>query len=103
MKKLTPCLVAAVVAAAFAGSAYASPEEAIAAGKCKSCHGASDSKKGPAWSSLAKKYAGDASAKDKLFTELKAGGKVGNEEDHKAVKASDADIKAIVDIVLSSK
>lgn len=101
--KFVHCLVAAAVTAAFAGSAFASPEEAIAAGKCKSCHGASDSKKGPAWSSVAKKYAGDASAKDKLFTELKAGGKVGNEDDHKAVKASDADIKGVVDIVLNSK
>jgi cytochrome c551/c552 len=55
------------------------------------------------FASLAEKYKGEADAPNKLFTELKNGGKVGDEEDHKKIEASDADIKAVVSVVLSSK
>ncbi len=89
----------AVAAPAFAGSA----EDIIANEKCHKCHTEKTTKKAPSWASLAEKYKGDAGAADKLFAELKKGGKVGDEDDHKQVKGSDADIKAIVQIVLSSK
>ena len=78
-------------------------EDLAAAQKCSKCHTAKTTKKGPSWASVAEKYKGKADAPGKLFTQLKNGGKVGDEDDHKKVEASDADIKAIVQIVLSSK
>ena len=49
--------------------------------------------------SLAAKYKGDAGAEAKLVNVLKTGGA----DDHNKVEASDADLKAIVAIVLSAK
>jgi cytochrome c len=103
---MTPSRIALalVVGAAFAAPAFAgSAEDIIAAEKCNKCHTASTTKKGPSWASLAVKYKGNAEAPARLAKQLKNGGKVGDEEDHKKVPGSDADIKAIVDIVLNSK
>jgi cytochrome c len=100
MTKLLFPLAAAVVSVAFAGSALAGPaEDIIAKEKCGSCHTASTTKKGPSWASVAQKYKGDAGAEAKIVTLLKTGGP----EDHKKVAASDADLKAIANVVLSSK
>jgi len=97
-------IAAALATVALAGPAFAgSAEDIIAKEKCNKCHTATTTKKGPSWASLAEKYKGNADAPNKLFTELKAGGKVGDEDDHLKIVASDADIKAIVAIVLSSK
>ena len=71
--------------------------------KCNKCHTDKTTKKGPSWASVAVKYKGNADAPNKIFMQLKNGGKVGDEDDHKKVEASDADIKAIAAIVLSSK
>ncbi len=96
--------IAAASALAFAASAAAGPtEELIAKEKCTRCHTATTTKKGPSWASVAEKYKGKPDAAAKLFTQLKNGGKVGDEDDHKKVDASDAEIKAIVAVVLSSK
>jgi cytochrome c len=96
--------LALLIAAACAAPAYAgSAEDIITAEKCNKCHTASTTKKGPSWASLATKYKGNAEAPARLAKQLKTGGKVGDEDDHKKVTASDADIKAIVDIVLNSK
>ena len=96
--------VATVGAAALSSPAFAGPiEDLIAKEKCTRCHTATTTKKGPSWASVATKYKGKPDAAAKLFTQLKNGGKVGDEEDHKKVDASDADIKAIVEVVLSSK
>ena len=99
--KFLPVIIAALGfhSAAFAGSA----EDIIAAEKCSKCHTASTTKKGPSWSSIATKYKGNADAPNKIFLQLKNGGKVGDEDDHKKITASDADIKAIAAIVLNSK
>ena len=116
--KLTLSIAAAFAAAALAGPAVAGPGEDLAAKeKCNKCHTDKDTKKGPAWTSVAAKYKGDAKAPamlaakvqgqagaaDKIFLQLKNGGKVGDEDDHKKVVASDADIKALVQLVLSAK
>ena len=96
--------VAALAALAFAGSSFAGPaEDIITKEKCSKCHTEKTTKKGPSWASVATKYKGNADARNKIFLQLKNGGKVGDEEDHKKVPASDADLKAIVEIVLSSK
>ena len=97
------------IAAAFATVALASPavagpaEDIVAKEKCNKCHTEKTTKKGPSWASVAVKYKGNADAPNKMFLQLKNGGKVGDEDDHKKVEASDADIKAIVQIVLTSK
>ena len=86
-------------AAAFAGAA----EDLIAANKCSKCHTATTTKKGPSWASLAEKYKGKPEVEAKLVEMLKTGGKTPEGDDHNKVTASDADLKAIVNIVLTSK
>ena len=56
-------------------------------------------KRAPSWASVAQRYKRDDGAEAKLVWFLKSGGI----EDHKVVAASDADLKAVVAIVLSSK
>lgn len=97
-------LAAAIAAVALSGTAFAgSAEDIVAAEKCNKCHTATTTKKGPSWASVAKKYQGNADARTKMFAQLKNGGKVGDEEDHKKIAASDADIKAVVELVLAAK
>jgi cytochrome c len=76
-----------------------SAEDIISKDKCGNCHTATTTKKAPSWASVAEKYKGDAGAEAKIVNFLKTGGA----EDHKKVAASDADLKAIAAIVLSSK
>ena len=98
--KLIPTIVACSATLALSGLAFAGPaEDIIAKEKCGSCHTASTTKKGPSWASVATKYKGDAAAEGKIISMLKTGGA----DDHKKVAASDADLKAVVAIVLSSK
>lgn len=98
--KSTFAIAAAVAAIALSGSAFASPaEDLIKAGKCANCHTATTTKKGPSWASVAEKYKGKADAEAKLVNMLKTGGP----DDHNKVVASDADLKSIVSIVLTSK
>ena len=93
-------IAAAAAALALSGNAYAgAAEDLIKAGKCANCHTAATTKKGPSWASVAEKYKGKADAEAKLIDMLKTGGK----DEHLVVKASDADLKAIVAIVLASK
>jgi cytochrome c len=95
---LTTTLAAAALACA--GNALAGPaEDLITANKCSKCHTATTTKKAPSWASVAEKYKGDAGAEAKLVTMLKTGGA----DDHNKVAASDADLKAIVAVVLASK
>jgi len=99
MKLISP-IFACTATLAFSGLAFAGPaEDIIAKEKCGSCHTASTTKKGPSWASIAQKYKGDAGAEAKIVEMLKTGGS----EDHKKVAASDADLKAIAAIVLSTK
>jgi cytochrome c len=102
--KFSLTLVATSAALILGGNAFAGAGEDLAAAqKCNKCHTASTTKKGPSWASVAEKYKGKAEASDKLFTYLKTGGKQSDGEDHKKVEASDADIKALVNVVLTSK
>lgn len=102
--RLSFTLLAASAALALSGTAFAGPGEDLAAAqKCNKCHTATTTKKGPSWASVADKYKGKAEASGKLFTYLKTGGKMADGDDHKKVEASDADIKALVAVVLASK
>ena len=98
--KLQFALAAVLAAVAMSGPAVAGPaEDIIAKDKCSKCHTATTTKKAPSWASIAEKYKGKADAEAKLVNVLKTGGP----DDHNKVTASDADLKAIVAIVLSSK
>jgi cytochrome c len=102
--RLPIAIAAAIASAALVAPAFgASAEDIIAEQKCHKCHTEKTTKKAPSWASIAEKYKGDAGAADKLFAELKKGGKIGDEDDHKAVKGTDAEIKSVVQVVLSSK
>ena len=98
--KLPFAIAAAFATVALAGPALAGPaEDIIAKEKCSKCHTATTTKKGPSWASVAEKYKGKPDPTAALVDMLKTGGK----DDHNKVAASDADLKAIVQIVLTSK
>ena len=91
---------AAALALGLGSSAYAGPgEDLIAAQKCIKCHTATTTTKAPSFVSIATKYKSDAAAAGKLADMLKTGGK----DDHDKMTGSDADLKAVVAVVLSSK
>jgi cytochrome c len=99
MKRFAP-LLAALAFLAAAATAWAGPgEDLIASNKCGKCHTATTTKKAPSFASVAEKYKGDAAAAGKLAEMLKTGGK----DDHAKMAGSDADLKAVVAVVLSSK
>ena len=91
----TAVATVALSAPAFAASA----EDIIAKEKCNKCHTATTTKKAPSWASIAEKYKGKPDAVPQLVQMLKTGGK----DDHNKVVASDEDLKAVVNVVLSSK
>jgi cytochrome c len=92
-------ITAAAAALAFSSAALAGAgEDLIAKEKCTKCHTATTTKKGPSFASVAAKYKADAAAPGKLAEMLKTGGM-----DHDKVAASDADLKAAIAVVLSSK
>jgi cytochrome c len=87
-------IAAAAAAFVFAGAANAQEELAKKNG-CLNCHAVDAKKVGPSYKSIAAKYKGNAGAADKIAGELKAG------KGHPAVKASDEDIKSLVNWVLA--
>ena len=92
--------IAVIGLMATTGSALAGTgEDLIASNKCNKCHTATTTKKAPSFASVAEKYKGKPEATAALVDMLKTGGK----DDHQKVAASDADLKAIVGTVLSSK
>ncbi len=96
-------LPALALMALHGSSLAATGEEVIAAQKCNKCHTATTTKKGPSYASVAAKYKGKPDAAATLFKGLKAGGKMGDEDDHKKLEVSDDEIKAVVAVVLASK
>jgi cytochrome c len=100
MRSTLFAIAAAVAALALSGTVRAGAgEDLIAKEKCTKCHTATTTKKGPSFASVAEKYKGKADAEAKLVNLLKTGGS----DDHNKVAAGDADLKAAVAVVLSSK
>lgn len=89
-------IVAGLAAAGLLAAAPAMASEQLAkdAG-CVKCHDATKKKAGPSLKELAAKYKGKSSVADKLVADIKAG-----KDDHPVPKASDADLKAIVNWML---
>lgn len=88
--------VVGVVAAIAAGVALAqSGADVVKAKGCLTCHTVDQKKVGPAYKDVAAKYKGDAKAAGMLAAKLKEG------TGHPKVAASDAELKAAVEYVLS--
>ncbi len=97
----------AVAGLVFAGSAMAAdmPELAKKSG-CTACHAIDKKVVGPAWADVGKKYAGDAKAEAMLLEKVAKGGKGtwgAVAMPANSPKVSDADIKTLVQFVLSLK
>ena len=97
---------AIAIAAAYAATTLTSPafagpaEDLMAKAKCNKCHTAKTTKKGPSFADIAAKYKGKPDPTASMLEMFKTGGK----DDHEVVKgASDADLKAVIAIVLASK
>ena len=101
--------IAAAAALLVAGQALAADETALAQKSgCMACHQVAVKVVGPAYKDVAKKYAGDAGAADKLTKKVIAGGKdtwgpvpMPPKGGNAAVK--DEDIKKIVGWILTLK
>ena len=91
-------LVVTAAAALGAGLALAqSGADVLKAKGCLNCHEMDKKKVGPAYKEVAAKYKGDKGAPDMLVAKLKEG------KGHLKIDASDAELKAAVGTVLSTK
>jgi cytochrome c len=91
-------LVLSMVGAFAGGVALAqSGPEVLKAKGCLNCHETDKKKVGPAYKDVAAKYKDDKGAEPRLIAKLKEG------NDHPKIAASDAELKAAVEHVLSMK
>lgn len=73
MKSVVICMIAASLM--VGGSAMATDMPAIAKkNECNACHAIDKKVVGPAWMDIARKYKGDATAKDRLTAKILKGG-----------------------------
>ncbi|MEX2197481.1 MAG: c-type cytochrome [Burkholderiales bacterium] len=97
MRSVSYLLVVAGMLAAGAAGAQ-SPDELLKSKGCLGCHAMDTKKVGPAYRAIAAKYKGDKQAEGKLVAALKEG------KGHPVkVAASEAELKAMVQYVLSAK
>ena len=96
MKAMLMGLAAAGVLAAGAGFAQSGADVLKAKG-CMNCHEMDKKKVGPSFKDVAAKYKGDKSAAGTLVAKLKDG------KGHLKIDATDAELKAAVGTVLSTK
>ena len=72
---------------------------------CLKCHAVDKKKDGPSFKETAAKYKGKSEAEQRLITHITSGEKAkfpdGHEEEHKVIKASEADTKNLVQWILS--
>lgn len=92
-------LVAGVLAAGVANAQ--SGAEVVKAKGCLGCHDVDKKKVGPSFKDVAAKYKGNKDAEANIVKSLKEG-KVG-EKSHPKAAASDAELKAAAEYVLSQK
>jgi cytochrome c len=91
-------LVVAAAGALAAGVGFAqSGADVLKAKGCMNCHENDKKKVGPAYKEVAAKYKGDKAAPGMLVAKIKEG------KTHPKVDATDAELKAAVGTVLSTK
>ena len=94
----TVLVIVAAAGALAAGFGFAQSGADILKSKgCMGCHDYDKKKVGPSYKDLAAKYKGDAAAPGMLVGKLKDG------KGHPKANATDAELKAAVDQVLSAK
>ena len=96
MKAILVVVAAAGVLASGFGYAQSGADVVKAKG-CLNCHDIDKKKVGPAFKDVAAKYKGDKAAEGALVAKIKEG------KGHAKVAASDAELKAAVGYVLSTK
>jgi cytochrome c len=91
-------LALALAVAAAPGAAWGQSGADLAKSKaCLKCHAVSAKKEGPSFAETAAKYQGDSRAEDRLIAMLRDG------KDHDRIKASDAELRTIVQYVLAQR
>jgi len=91
-------LVLGVIGALALPAAYAqSGPEVLKAKGCLNCHETDKKKIGPGYKDVAAKYKDDKGAEARLVAKIKDG------KDHPKIAASDAELKAAVEYMLSMK
>ena len=94
----TMLVIVAAAGALAAGAGFAqSGADVLKAKGCMNCHEMDKKKVGPAYKDVAAKYKGQKGAAGELAAKLKEG------KGHPKVEASDAELKAAVEQVLSTK
>ena len=72
---------------------------------CLKCHAIDKKKDGPSFKETAAKYKGKSDAEQRLITHITTGEKAkfadGHEEEHKVIKANEADTRNLVQWILS--
>jgi len=110
MKRTLPLAVAAAFAILAAPSGAwavdtAAAEALMKKSNCFKCHAVDKKKDGPSYKEVAAKYKGKPDAEKKLHTHLTTNPKVevdGKKEEHESLKTkNDADIKNVVEFILS--
>ena len=105
-------LLAALTATAFSTGALAGADvdaakQTAKQNNCMKCHGLDKDKDGPSFKKTAAKYKGKADAEAKLVTHLTTAPKVkladGSEEEHKKIKATEAETKNLVQYILEQQ
>jgi len=108
MKKLLVLPAAAMLAMGISTASNAADMPPLAKKSgCTACHAIDKKVVGPGWADVAKRYKGDATAKDTLISKVKAGGKGNWTEVTKGVpmppyspRVSDANIDELVTFIL---
>lgn len=91
-------LLSALTAVLAAGPVLAqSAAELEKSKRCTKCHAQDREKVGPSYNDIAAKYKGQAGAADKLVAELKSA------KTHPKTNASDAELRTLVDFILTGK
>ncbi len=94
----TMLVIVAAAGALAAGAGFAqSGADVLKAKGCMNCHENDKKKVGPAYKDVAAKYKGNKGAEGELIAKIKEG------KGHPKVAASDAELKAAVGAVLSTK
>lgn len=106
LRCFTPLPAFALVTALSISSPLAHASDALAAkNSCTACHAKDQKLVGPAFKEIAKKYAGDTGATDKLIAKVKKGGAGvwGSVPMPPNAQVPDADVKALVTWILKMK
>lgn len=99
-------LVAALAMPAPAFAVDAAAAEALSRQQnCLKCHAVDKKKDGPSFKETAAKYKGKSDAEQRLMTHITSGEKAkfpdGHEEEHKVIKAKEAEARNLVQWILS--